>query len=290
MTGTEFSLIRYEPIEPHIVRIEMNRPEKRNAQDAVMTYEIDAALRQAAADDEVKVVLLSGAGDHFSSGHDQRQDSADHSELYAHNVGLWFGYSAGGVEGQMARNREMYFDTTWRWRNFPKVLIAQVHGKTIGGGMMLLSACDLIVAAESALFADPTVNVGIPGVEYFGYPWDMGPRRAKEFILTGDFFTSRDLLASGFINRVVPDQDLAEATLRLARRIAAKPSLGLKLAKQSVNQMQEAQGIHAHLSAAFALTTIGQYDLVQQGGLERKQAKEKGLFTSAMQVPDEGAR
>jgi enoyl-CoA hydratase len=118
----------------------------------------------------------------------------------------------------------------------------------------------------------------------------MGPRRAKEFILTGDFFTSRDLLASGFINRVVPDKDLAEATLRLARRIAAKPSLGLKLAKQSVNQMQEAQGIHAHLSAAFALTTIGQYDLVQQGGLERKQATEKGLFTSAMQDPDEDAR
>ncbi len=278
-------LVTYTPVEDHVVRVEMNRPDKRNAQNAVMTYEIDAALRRAAADDDVKVVLLSGAGDHFNAGHDQKQDPTDHSELYAHNVGMWFGYDAEGVEGQMARNRELYFDTTWRWRNFPKILVAQVQGKTIGGGMMLLSACDLIVAAESALFADPTVNIGIPGVEYVGHPWDMGARRAKEFLLTGDFFTARDLHIAGFVNRVVPDAELAGATLALARRIAAKPALGLKLAKDSINRMQETQGLHAHLSAAFALTTIGQYDLVARGGLARKQATDGGLFTASMQEP-----
>lgn len=282
MSDDEYTLITYRQVEDHIVRVEMNRPEKRNAQNAVMTYEIDAALRRAAADDDVRVVLLSGAGAHFNAGHDQHQDPSDHSELYAHNVGMWFGYDAAGVEGQMARNREMYFDTTWRWRNFPKVLIAQCQGRTIGGGMMLLSACDLIVAGESAQFADPTVNIGIPGVEYAGYPWDMGARRAKEFLFTGDFFTARDLLAAGFLNRVVPDAELAEATLTLARRVAAKPALGLKLAKQGINQMQDTQGMHAHLAAAFALTTIGQYDLVARGGLAAKKATDGGLFTGAM--------
>ena len=287
--GEPYTLVRYEHVGDHIVEVQLNRPDKRNAQNAVMTYEIDRALRTAAADDDVKVVVLSGAGEHFNAGHDQRQDPTDHSELLAHNVGLWFGYDTRGVEGQLSRNRELYFDTTWRWRNFPKILIGQAQGKTIGGGMMLLSACDLIVASDDALFADPTVNMGVPGVEYFGYPWDMGPRKAKEFLLTGDFFGAAELLASGFINRVVPRAELAAATLALAHRIAAKPTLGLRLAKEAVNQMQDTQGMHAHLKAAFHLTTIGQYDLVQQGGLARKQATDGGLFTSAMQVREPAA-
>jgi enoyl-CoA hydratase len=285
MTSDEYTLIRYERVEKYIARIELNRPDKRNAQNATMTYEIDDALKRAGADDEIKVVLLSGAGDHFNAGHDQHQDPTDHRELYAHNVGLWFGYDTTGAEGQFSRNREMYFDMNWRWRNFPKVLIGQVHGKVIGGGMMLLSACDLIVASTDALFSDPTVNVGIPGVEYLGYPWDMGPRRAKEFLFTGDFMTADELKSAGFVNRVVAPGELGEATLALARRIASKPTLGLKLAKESINQMQETQGMHAHLKAAFYMTTIGQYDLVQQGGLERKRASDDGLFTSKMREP-----
>ena len=285
MPGDDFTLIRYEEVSPQIARLELHRPEKRNAQNATMTYEIDRALALAAATDEVKVVILSGVGDHFNAGHDQHQDPTDHHELYEHNRSLWFGYDLPGVEGQAARNREMYFEMTWRWRNFPKVLIGQVQGKAIGGAMMLLSACDLIVASEDALFSDPTVNMGIPGVEYFGYPWDMGPRKAKELLFTGDFLSARELLAAGFINRVVPRDDLVDATMRLACRVAEKPSLGLKLAKESVNQMQDTQGIYGHLRAAFHLTTIGQYDLVARGGLAEKQARDGGLFTSRMQAP-----
>lgn len=285
MNGDPFTLITYRPVEEHIARLELNRPDKRNAQDAAMTYEIDRALDEAAADDAIKVVIISGAGDHFSAGHDQHQDPKDHSQLYAHNRSLVYGYDLPGVEGQAARNRELYFEMNWRWRNFPKVLIGQVQGKTIGGGMMLLSACDLIVASDDALFADPTVNAGIPGVEYLGYPWDLGPRKAKEFLLTGDFYPAQELLAAGFINRVVPAAQLAEATLALARRVAAKPSLGLKLAKDAINQMQDTQGIHAHLKAAFHLTTIGQYDLVARGGLAEKQATDGGLFRSRMEEP-----
>ena len=289
MSDEAYTLITYAKVEDHIARLEFNRPDKRNAQNAVMTYEIDRALNEASADDGIKVVIMSGAGGHFNAGHDQQQDPTDHTELYAHNANLIYGYDLPGVEGQAARNRELYFEMNWRWRNFPKILIGQVQGKAIGGGMMLLSACDLIVASEEARFADPTVNVGIPGVEYLGYPWDMGPRKAKEFLLTGDFFTARELCAAGFINRVVPPAELAEATVELARRVAAKPSLGLKLAKESINQMQDTQGIHAHLRSAFHLTTLGQYDLVARGGLAAKQASDRGLFTSRMQEPEQGA-
>ena len=281
-----YSLIRYELAEPGIVRLVLNRPEKRNAQNAVMTYEIDRALAEAAADDAIKVVILSGAGDHFNAGHDQQQDPSDHSELYAHNVSLWYGYDQPRVEGQFARNRELYFDMIWRWRNFPKILIGQVQGKAIGGALSILSACDLIVASDDALFADPTVNMGVPGVEYLGYPWDMGPRKAKEFLLTGDFFTAEQLERTGFINRVVPRSELEEASLALARRIAAKPTLGLKLSKSAINQMQDTQGMHAHLQASFFMTTIGQFDLVARGGLEEKRKKDGGLFTSKMQEPE----
>ncbi|HEU0103430.1 MAG TPA: enoyl-CoA hydratase [Mycobacteriales bacterium] len=283
-----YTLIRYEPAEEFVVRLVLDRPAKRNAQDAVMTYEIDRALTEAARDDGVKVVILSGAGDHFNSGHDQRQDPTDHSALDEHAVSQWAGYDLPGVEGQMTRNRELYFETTWRWRNFPKVLIGQVHGKAIGGALMLLSACDLIVASEDALFADPTVNMGVPGVEYLGHPWDLGPRKAKELLMTGDFLTARELEAAGFVNRVVPLAELPEATLALARRVAQKPTLGLKLAKEAVNAMQDAQGIHAHLKASFALTTLGQYQLVVGGGLAAKQATDGGLFTGAMQEPPAG--
>lgn len=270
--------ILYETVDDGVVRIVLNRVAKRNAQDLDLLYQLNDAFDRAAADDRVKVIILAGAGPHFSSGHDQ---TAMGPNREIRPVSTWHGYDLPGIEGMMARNREIYFELCWRWRNLPKVIIGQAHGKTIGGGLMLLFICDLIVAADDAQFADPVVNMGVSGVEYFGHPWELGHRKAKELLFTGDFFSAQELERAGMINRVVPAAHLAEATVELARRIAQKPTLGLKLSKEAVNVTLEAQGQYQALKAAFNICLLGQLDFVASGKLERK--REQPLFRDQLE-------
>jgi enoyl-CoA hydratase len=265
----EFKTVVYTPLEEGVVRILLNRPEKRNAQNITLLYELNDAFDLAAADDSVKVIVLSGAGPHFSSGHDQK-GMGPNSDI--RTVGTWHGYDLPGLEGLLAHNKEIYFDLCWRWRNLPKPVIGQAQGKTIGGGLMLLFICDLIVAAEDAMFADPVVNMGVNGVEYFAHPWEFGPRKAKELLFTSDFITARDLERTGMISRVVPAAELEEATLQLARRIAQKPSLGLKMAKEAVNVMLESQGQYQALKAAFNICVMAELDFITSGKLADKKA------------------
>jgi enoyl-CoA hydratase len=258
---TEFTTIRYEHVEDHIVRVLLDRPDKRNAQNHTMTYELNDAFTEAAADDDVKVILLGATGPHFCAGHDQL-NRGTHDDI--RTVGTWYGYDLPGIEGRMSRNKESYFDMCWRWRNIPKPIIAATHGKTIAGGLPLLWITDIIVASEDATFADPTVHVGVNGVEYFGHPWELGARKAKELLFTSDYLTAEEARELGMVNRVVPREQLEQTVLEMARKVAAKPSLGLKLAKEAVNGMLDAQGQYAALRAAFSLCTIGhaQIDLV----------------------------
>jgi enoyl-CoA hydratase len=153
----------------------------------------------------------------------------------------------------MAWEEEVYFQMCWRWRNIPKPVIAAAQGKTIAGGLMLLWFADLIVAADDALFSDPTVGMGVNGVEYFAHPWELGPRKAKELLFTGDWLTAADAHRLGMVNHVVPRAGLEEFTMGLAAKIATKPSFALKLAKESVNQTLEAQGQWTALRAAFSM-------------------------------------
>jgi len=250
----DFTVIKYEPVEEHIVRIVLNRAEKRNAQNHTMTNELNEAFNVAAADPAVKVILLAAEGPHFSAGHDQtnRGSNAD-----IKSVGTWYDYDAPGIEGQMSRNKETYFDMCWRWRNIPKPIIAAAQGKTIGGGLQLLWICDIIVASEDASFADPSVYAGVNGVEYFAHPWEFGPRKAKELLFTSDYLSAEEARQLGMVNQVVPLDELEETVLKMARKIAQKPSLGLKLAKEAVNGALDAQGQWTALVAAFSLCTIG---------------------------------
>jgi enoyl-CoA hydratase len=271
--------IRYEEPAEGVARIVLARPEARNAQDKPMLYALNAAFDRAAHDDAVKVIVLAADGPHFSSGHDLRDSTAigDFDP-----VGTWGGAALPGAEGLMAIEQEIYLGFCWRWRNLPKPTIAQVQGKTIAGGLMLVWVCDLIVAADDASFSDPVVAFGVNGVEYFAHPWEVGARKAKEMLFTGEPLSAREAHALGMVNRIVPAEELAGATLELARHIAARPSMGLKLAKQSVNQMQDAQGLWTSLQAAMSLQQLGHANnqqvhglIVDPAGFEiiRKQAK-----------------
>jgi enoyl-CoA hydratase len=258
MDTDSFETIRYEVLDADggngIAHVTLDRLATRNAQNKRMTYELDTAYMDAARRSDVKVIVLDADGPHFSSGHDLRdgESMAEFSVIGPHG-----GFGRDGQEGHMALEAEIYFDMCWRWRNIPKPLVAAAHGKTIAGGLMLLWVADVIVAADDALFSDPTVGMGVNGVEFFAHPWELGPRKAKELLFTGDWLTADEAHALGMVNHVVPRDSLGDFTMALARRIAAKPSFALKLAKESVNQTLEAQGEYTAMRAAFSLQHLG---------------------------------
>ena len=229
----EYATVRYETLDGDdtgIARIVMNRPDARNAQNIQMTYDLNEAFDRAAGDDGVKVIIVSGEGPHFSAGHDLR-DRGKFSEHEA--VGTWCGFELPGHEGFMAREEEIYLGMCRRWRNIPKPTIAQIHGRTIAGGLMIAWVCDLIIASDDATFVDPVVSMGVNGVEWFAHPWELGARKAKEFLFTADSWTAQEGHRLGMVNHVVPRAELVDFTLTLARKIAAKPSFALKLTKES---------------------------------------------------------
>jgi enoyl-CoA hydratase len=128
-----------------------------------------------------------------------------------------------------------------------------VQGACIAGGLMLAWACDLIVAAENAVFSDPVVQWGVPGVEFFAHPWEMGPRQAKEFLFLGEKVSAARAYELGMVNRVTTRDELEPTTLDIAHRIAQRPRFGLALAKTAVNQAQEAMGHRTGIDQAFGL-------------------------------------
>jgi enoyl-CoA hydratase len=237
-----------------IARVTLNRPEYRNAQNSAMTYALDDAFYRAAADDEVKVVILSGAGKHFSAGHDIGTPGRDVDSSFDRRAGLWWDHVGKlGGESRYAREQEVYLGMCRRWRELPKPVIAQVHGACIAGGLMLAWICDLIVASDDAFFADPVVRMGIPGVEYFAHPWVMGARQAKEFLFVGERVEAQRALQLGMVNRVVPREQLAAEVDALAAKIATMPRLGLALTKKAVNQAEDAMGLQVGMDSVFGL-------------------------------------
>jgi enoyl-CoA hydratase len=244
--------ILFERPADGVARIVLNRPEARNAQSANMLYALNDAFDRAAQDDAVKVIILAANGPHFSAGHDLRQLSIDGIKANR-TVGTWCGFECAGAEGRMAREKEIYIGLSERWRNIPKPTIAQVQGKVISGGLMLVWPCDLIVASEDAQFCDNTVGMGVGGVEFFTHPWEVGARKAKEMLFTADFIDAHEAWRRGMVNHVVPLTQLEERCLDLACRIASKPLFALKLAKEAVNAAEDSQGRGAAMQAAFAL-------------------------------------
>lgn len=248
------SLIRREDPAEGVARIVLARPERRNAQSPAMLYQLDAALLAAANDADVKVIILAADGPDFSSGH----DLGDVFEVPGPPVATMGGHlDAGGSEGHYAFECEAYLGLSRRWRDLPKPTIAAAQGRAIAGGLMLLWPMDIIVASEEATFSDPVTAFGVNGVEYFTHIWEVGPRRAREMLYTGEAINAQDAKAWGMVNHVVPLEELESFTLELAQRIAARPAFGLRLAKASINQALDAQGQSTALDAALSLHNLG---------------------------------
>lgn len=245
--------ILYEVPRAKVARIVLNRPDTRNAQDTRLLYELNAAFDRAAQDDEISVIVLAAEGPHFSSGHDLRERDYPARMAEHRAVGTWCGFGCAGAEAQMAREKELYLGLSERWRNIPKPTIAEVQGKVMTGGLMLIWPCDIIIASEDATFADTALLMGVSGVEFFAHPWELGARKAKEMLFTAEPITATEAHRLGMVNQVVPRDQLSSSVLDMAEQIAQRPLFALKLAKEAVNTAADAQGRQAAMQTAFAL-------------------------------------
>lgn len=253
----EYDQIVYEVPAPKVARIVMNRPEKLNAQGVTMTYELDDAFKRACHDDDINVIILAGAGKHFNAGHDLSGEGPVMPTI-DESRGLWGQYGGPGWEGFYSREKEIYLEITERWRNSSKPTIAEIQGAVVAGGLMLAWACDLIVCSDDARFRDNTASeMGVPGVEFFQHPYEMGVRKAKEWLLTGDWMSAVEAERRGMVNHVVPRADLSAKTLELASKVAGTNRFVAKLVKESINKAQDLMGRKDAMDAAFSLHQVG---------------------------------
>lgn len=233
--------------------IRLNRPRYRNAQSRILLEEMTQAFARADLDNEVKVIVLAGAGDHFSAGHDlgtpdELEDRANHP----------FG---DGVLGRVNRSWHLFVENSLRWRDVRKPTIAQVQGYCIFGGYMFASAMDLIVASDDAMFL-PSIT------QYFSAPWDVGVRKAKEVLFQSRFVDAQEALRTGLANLVVPRAELERETLALAGRIAETDAFTLRMVKFALNNAQDAMGFHTAVRNAHShhfLTRVQEYSQWDRG-------------------------
>jgi enoyl-CoA hydratase/carnithine racemase len=229
-----FSTILYD-IDGAVATITMNRPDMANAQDTTLIDELDAAFDLADADDDIRVVVLAGAGKHFSSGHDLKAivggEAAD----------AWVAMRE-TPEGKFHHEKTMYYERCLRIHDFRKPTIAAVQGSCVAAGLMLAAMCDLIVASDDAVFSNPVLRLSGAGVELLVEPWELGIRKAKEFLLTGDTIDAQEAWRLGLANRVVPRDELTEQTRALAERIALVPPATAQVVKDTLNHTGELMG------------------------------------------------
>src|SRR6058998_1412392 len=205
----------------NILRIQLNRPARKNAMTSAMYITLADLLNAAAKDDQIRVVLWHGAGDSFSAGND--------IEDFIKNP-------PGPGESPQARLIEALI-------GFDKPIVAAVQGAAIGGGTTMLTHCDFVFAGESAKFQLPFVNLGL--VPEFGssctIPARIGYLRAAELILMGKFFDAKRAAELGLVTQVVPDQNLLATATETAQKLAAKAPYALQACKRLMKQSTREQ-------------------------------------------------
>jgi enoyl-CoA hydratase len=226
-----------------VLRIRMNRPDKLNAQNPTLIEEMDAAFAAGGADDEVRVVVLSGEGRAFSAGHDLEYPGYDRRGYTYHT--------------RIDMERQLFLDKLFRIRNLPKPTIAQVHGHCVAAGLMLACMCDLMVCDESARFANPVVAMAMAGVQLLVEPWEIGARKAKELLFTAEAIDAAEAHRLGLVNRVVPTGRLEDEVNALADRIAAMPAFAVRTVKKSINDTLDLMGQRHSWEHHFLLHVAG---------------------------------
>jgi len=245
--------------------ITLNRPEKLNAISMVMVAELNQALDQAQADDQVRVIVLKGEGRAFSAGFDLEPHAAP-------------GQTREEEIAALKRELRSDFDLIMRFWDCPKPTVAAIHGYCLGGALELALACDITIAARGCHLGEPEVKFG-SGIVAMLLPFLCGPKRAKELLLTGnDRVTAEQAEAWGLVNRVCDADWLVHEARALAREIARNDQLAVRLTKQAVNSMCEIPRMRDALEHALEL------DLA----IETTETEESRAFNEILKK--EGAR
>jgi enoyl-CoA hydratase len=219
----------------NVALLTLARPERANAIDKQMLGELQHALDAVERDDEIRALVVKGAGGNFSSGFDLKEQM----ETRPGGFDAW----------RQILDRD--FSAVTRFWHLKKPTIAAVQGYCLAGGCELALCCDITIAAEDAIFGEPELKFGA-GIVVMILPWLVGPKRAKEIILTGaDRITAPEAARIGLINRVVPSAEVEAAALALARHIAVIDPALVQQAKRAINQSFEVMGLLEALDAAL---------------------------------------
>ena len=218
-----------------VLLLTLARPERLNAIDKQMLAELQHALDEVERDEEIRVLVVTSAGGNFSSGFDLKE------QMRSQPIGVdaW----------RETLNRD--FSTVMRFWHLKKPTIAAVQGYCLAGGCELALSCDITIAAEDAVFGEPELKFGA-GIVVMILPWLVGPKHAKEIILSGmDRISAPDAARIGLINRVVPPDQLESSALALAHRIAGIDPRLVQRTKQAINRGFEIMGLAEALDAAL---------------------------------------
>lgn len=266
---SDTNLVLIDEPAPHVRRITMNRPEKRNALFHPLRGAILDALREGDQDPNVRVMIIRGAGPSFSAGYELGNGNEGHDLPF---------YTPAG-EGQWPRHVTEGWMSIW---DLKKVVIAQVHGYCLAGGSELATGCDLVYIAEDAQMGYPAVRFGVPDMHF--HPWFLGMRRAMEMMVTGDSITGVEAVREGWANRAFPAERLDDEVVEIAKRITTIPTDLVQLNKRVVHRQMEHMGMRTGIRAGTELCALG----IHTESMARFTAniKEKGL-TSALSERDE---
>jgi enoyl-CoA hydratase len=263
-----YAFIRYSTEGP-LAWLSLNRPEKLNAINPAMIAELNAALDLAEADEQVRVILLTGEGRAFSAGFDLDMGLEDEP-----------GATAGQEDLEATIRRELTKDLNiiMRFWDCPKPTIAAVHTYCLGSAMEMAVACDITVAARGCRFGAPEVKFG-SGIVALVLPWFCGPKKAKEWLLTGnDRISPEQAEAWGLVNQVVEEGRLLETARALAMQIAGNDQLAVRLTKQAINRGMDTAGMRKALLDALETDVE----------IESTETEESRRFNEIMKA--EGAR
>ena len=244
----EFESLLYD-VADHVATITINRPERRNALSWTVMTELRGAFAQAKADPEVRVVVLTGAGDKaFSAGADLTGMAAGAGFVDLHDA-----------RGELAR----LFRGVWE---LGKPTVARVRGYSLAGGFGVALMCDVVIAADDAQFGTPEINVGLwPMMITAPMLRSMPPKVALELMMTGRRVSAQEALEIGFVNRVVPVDELDDAVAEVTSVLAAKSPAVMKLGRDAFYAVLDQDAEHGLRLLQAGLTLVTQTDDAAEG-------------------------
>jgi enoyl-CoA hydratase/carnithine racemase len=239
----------------HVATVTLNRPAKRNAYSETMVHEILKALEDARDDDEIRAVILTGAGKGFCAGGDISRDFQYPARYRGHRL-----------ESMLEMRENMHALIRFLDR-FDKPVVAAVNGAAVAGGLTLALACDFRIAAESAKLGDTSLRFGLlpdEGGAYY-FPRAMGLDRALKMSLLSEVYPAREALALGLVTEVVADEELMPRARAFAEQLAKGPPIAVRLAKRMMVKQRSMQLDHALEDAAMATLATNYTDDVKEG-------------------------